>query len=391
MKRKVLGTLVLTLAVTAAAADRPETFGDALRGLTPAQQSAFTAGLAEFIEVEGVDDGLGPVFNDRSCAACHNVPATGGGSEHTVTRFGTTTDGAFDPLAQFGGSLIQAQSIGPADAAGIHQFQAESVPPAATIVIHRRTTPLYGLGLVEAVPDADLVALAAREAQNDPRTAGRVAMVADLVRGGQSVGKFGWKSQVPTLMQFSADAYLNEMGITSPLFPNENCPNGNCAELQWNPAPGVNDDGSGVRKFADFMALLAPPAPAATRDRTGGAGERTFAEIGCASCHTATLHSGASDVAALSNKIFHPYSDFLLHDMGALGDGIAQGAANGREMRTAPLWGLRTVTRYLHDGRASTMEEAILAHDGQGRPARDRFAALDPRRKANLLSFLGSL
>jgi CxxC motif-containing protein (DUF1111 family) len=355
--------------------------------------AAFQAGLAEFSEEEEIDDGLGPVFNDRSCAACHSAPAVGGGSDRMVTRFGTTTSGVFDPLAQFGGSLIQEKSIGPADLAGLHQFQAESVPSAATIVVHRRTTPLFGLGLVDAVADADFVALAAKEAQQGDDTAGRVAMVADLVHGGQSVGKFGWKAQVPNLMQFSADAYLNEMGITSPLFPNENCPNGNCAELSFNPAPGLNDAGDGVQKFADFMTMLAPPSTHAVNphDRSGDAGERTFEQIGCASCHTPALRSGKSDVAALSNKTFHPYSDFLLHDMGALGDGIAQGAASGREMRTTPLWGLRAVTRYLHDGRAATLEEAILAHDGQAKAARDRFAHLDGRHKAGLLAFLNSL
>src|ERR1051325_2215388 len=364
----------------------------ALRGLTPAQQAAFEAGLDEFSEAEEVEDGLGPVFNDRSCAACHSAPVVGGGSERTVTRFGAMTGGAFDPLAQFGGSLIQENSIGPADLAGIHQFIAETVPAAATIVAHRRTTPLFGLGLVDAVPDADFFALAAREAATGDGTAGRVAMVADLVHGGQSVGKFGWKAQVPKLMPVSADAYLNEMGIPSPLFPNENCPNGNCAELAFNPMPGLNDEGDGVQKFADFMSMLAPPARANVRDRRDGdAGERTFADIGCASCHTPALRSGSSAIAALANKTFHPYSDFLLHDMGSLGDGIVHGAAGAREMRTAPLWGLRFVTKYLHDGRAGSVEAAILAHDGQGRAARDRFARLDGRRKSSMLAFLNSL
>ena len=390
MRWKLL-VLVSMFTATAATSDRPDMFGDPLPGLTPAQLSAFQAGVAEFTEVEEVGDGLGPVFNDRSYAACHSAPAAGGGSDRIVTRFGTTTNGAFDPLAQFGGSLIQEKSIGPADLAGIHQFTAETVPAAATIVVHRRTTPLFGLGLVDTISDADFAALAAKEAAQGDGTAGRVSMVADLVHGGQSVGKFGWKAQVPNLMQFSADAYLNEMGITSPLFPNENCPNGNCAELAFNPMPGLNDTGGGLQKFNDFMTLLAPPARVARRDRTGDAGERTFAEIGCASCHTPALRSGSSPVAALSNKTFHPYSDFLLHDMGALGDGIAQGAATGSETRTAPLWGLRMMTRYLHDGRAASVEAAILAHDGQGKAARDRFARLDERRKSSLLAFLASL
>jgi len=379
---------MLLLVAPAAFAQRQGSFGDPLPGLTKAQRAAFDAGLEEFNEAEEADEGLGPVFNGRSCAECHSVPAVGGASERTVTRFGTTTNGAFDPLARFGGSLIQESAIGPADLPGLHQFTAETVPAAATIVTKRRTTPLFGLGLVDAVPDAEFHALAARQAARGDGTAGRVSVVADLVHGGTAVGKFGWKGQVPNLMQFSADAYFNEMGITSPLFSSENCPNGNCAELDYNPMPGLNDDGSGVTAFNDFMTMLGAPP----RDRrSNDAGERTFESIGCASCHVATWTTGSSPIAALDRTRFHPYSDFLLHDMGALGDGIAQGTATGREMRTAPLWGLRTFTRYLHDGRAATLEEAILAHDGQGRAASERFRALDGRERSRLLAFLNSL
>ena len=118
---------------------------------------------------------------------------------------------------------------------------------------------------------------------------------------------------------------------------------------------------------------------------------RTNGGIGCDSCHVATLHSGASDVAALNRQTYHPYSDFLLHDMGSLGDGIEQGQASGREIRTAPLWGLRFIRQYLHDGRATTVDQAIQAHDGQARAARDRYNALDPQTKTKVLAFLGSL
>ena len=386
--------VAIVLLVTAAAfGQRSATSGGPLNGLTPAQLAAFNAGLDEFEEEEEAGDGLGPVFNGRSCAECHSVPAVGGGSERTVTRFGKTTNGVFDPMAQFGGSLIQNQAIGPNDVPGLHQFIAETVPAAATVVTKRRTTSLLGLGLVDAVPDADFIALAAKQAMRGDGTAGRVSIVADLVHGGTAVGKFGWKAQVPNLMQFSADAYVNEMGITSPLFAAETCPTGNCAELAFNPAPFLNDDGAGVVAFNDFMTMLAPPQRAMQgRDRRQlDAGEKLFGALGCASCHVATHTTGSSDVAALNHKTFHPYSDFLLHDMGSLGDGIVQGAATGRELRTAPLWGLRDVTRYLHDGRAATLEEAILAHEGQGKAARDRYKALDPRDRPKLLAFLNSL
>jgi len=388
-QRITLLVAIGSLLAATAFGQRPATAGGPLNGLTPAQLAAFNAGLEEFGEEEDVLDGLGPVFNERSCAACHSVPAVGGGSERTVTRFGKMTNGLFDPMTQFGGSLIQDHAIGPDDVAGLHQFVAETVPAAATIVTRRRTTPLFGLGLVDAVPDADFIALAAKQAARGDGTAGRVSIVADVVHGGTAVGKFGWKAQVPNLMQFSADAYFNEMGITSPLFASENCPNGNCAELAFNPAPALNDDGAGVIAFNDFMTMLAPPQPAQGRDNRQG--EKLFGTLGCASCHVATLTTGRSEVAALNRKTFHPYSDFLLHDMGSLGDGIVQGAATGREHRTAPLWGLRAVTRYLHDGRAATLEQAILAHDGQGKASRDRFSALDSRERSRLLAFLNSL
>jgi len=383
-----LAAVVMTFA-TAAVSDRPTTFGDPLPGLTSSQTAAFVDGKSEFVSQEGVADGLGPVFNGRSCGECHSAPTIGGGSDRTVTRFGTTTNGAFDPLAQFGGSLIQDHAITGADGSQ-HDFAPETVPAVATIVAHRRTTPLFGLGLVDATPDQVFVDLAAKEAQRNDGTAGKVNMVTNISAGMPTVGKFGWKDQNPTLFQFAGDAYLNEMGITNPQFPNENCPNGDCSQLAFNPRPDLNDLGDGVTAFANFMKLLAPP-PRGTITGDVTAGEQLFAQIGCASCHVASLHTGSNDVAALDNVVYHPYSDFLLHDMGALGDGIAQGQAGVREMRTAPLWGLRAVTRYLHDARATSITDAILAHDGQGRAARDRFAALDDATKSKLLAFLNSL
>jgi CxxC motif-containing protein (DUF1111 family) len=372
-----------------AANPRTATAGEALAGLTAAQMTKFVNGRAEFLEDEEVGDGLGPLFNGRSCGECHGVPAIGGGdATRFVTRFGRTINGAFDPLADFGGTLIQDHALGIADGSP-HAFAAETVPAQATIVAHRRATPLFGLGLVDATPDADFIALAAREAARGDGTGGRVAMVDNFSAGMKTVGKFGWKAQNPTIFQFAGDAYVNEMGITSAQFPSENCPNGNCSELAFNPSPGINDGGSGVQSLADFMTLLAPPPRASSRD--ADAGEALFERIGCTACHVATLRSGSSSIAALDHQTYHPYSDFLLHDMGSLGDGIEQNNARGRDFRTAPLWGLRYVTAYLHDGRASTLDAAILAHDGQARASRDRFAALDRDSKGKVRAFLGSL
>jgi CxxC motif-containing protein (DUF1111 family) len=363
--------------------------GEPLPGLTATQRSDFEEGREDFREDEEVLDGLGPVFNERSCVACHNVPAIGGGSTRTVTRFARRVNGAFDALTALGGMLIQDHAIGPADGSS-HTFRRENVPAQATIVVQRRSPALFGLGLVDATPDADFVALAAAQTGTRDRVAGRVNLVDNARAGMKTVGKFGWKAHVPTLIQFAGDAYVNELGITSPDFPNENCPQGNCAELAFNPLPGINDDGGGLVLLQNFMTLLAAP-PRGAQNRDTADGESTFERIGCTQCHVATMRTGAHPIAALDRKTYHPYSDFLLHDMGALGDGLEMGSAAGSEFRTTPLWGLRFITRYLHDGRATTVEEAILAHNGQARPARDRFAALAGPAKAKLMAFLGSL
>jgi len=363
--------------------------GDALAGLTAEQRSDFIDGMTEFITQESVSDGLGPVFNERSCAACHSVPATGGGSRRTVTRFARRTNGVFDALTNLGGSLLQDHAIGPPDGVA-HRFRPESVPAQATIVVHRRTPPLFGLGLIDATPDTDFLALAQTQAARGDGVAGRVNMVDNIRAGMKTAGKFGWKAQVPTLFQFSGDAYLNEMGITTPDFPNENCPQGDCGELAFNPAPGLNDDGSGPVALTNFMSMLAAP-PRGPQNRDTADGETTFDSIGCAACHVDTLRTGPNAVAALDRKTYHPYSDFLLHDMGSLGDNLEMGSSTGTEMRTAPLWGLRFITTYLHDGRATTLDQAILAHDGQARGARDQYAGLPAAAKAKLIAFLNSL
>lgn len=222
-----------------------------------------------------------------------------------------------------------------------------------------------------------------------PDVAGKVNIVTDLSTGLPAVGKFGWKDQVPSLFVFSGDAFLNEMGITNPLFPDEICPSGDCSELAFNPRPDLNDGGAGIDAFTDYMTLLGPP-PRGPVTGAVQAGEQVFDRIGCGQCHVATLKTGASPVAALDHQVFHPYSDFLLHDIGT-GDGIEQGQATGAEMRTAPLWGVRAVTLFLHDGRAATLKEAIMAHEGQALFARDNYLALPAGSREKLLEFLRSL
>src|SRR5215470_9497117 len=183
--------------------------GDPLPGLSPGNQAAFDEGKDHFDEVEAVADGLGPVFNDVSCGACHNMPATGGSGTTTVTRFGRTTNGAFDPLANEGGSLIQVQGIGQQ---GACDYVGEVVPADANTMAHRRTTPLFGFGLINAIPDGNLIALAQVERLFPGNIAGRANVMTDIETGQQTVGRFGWKTQNPNLHIFAGDAYLNEMG-----------------------------------------------------------------------------------------------------------------------------------------------------------------------------------
>jgi CxxC motif-containing protein (DUF1111 family) len=378
-------------------------FGAPLAGLSASQLARFNAGVAEFEGPEAISDGLGPVFNAPlsvtaasgvACSTCHSDPVSGGGSSTQFeTRFGRVTGGVFDPLTNLGGSLMQNQGIG--NGAWGFNFVGEVVPPQANVVARRRTTPLFGLGLVEAVPDEALLMIANQQQFQSRQVAGRASMVLDPTLTDPTptqmrVGRFGWKAQHAVLLTFAGDAYLNEMGITTPLFPTENCPQGNCALLAFNPVPGINDTNTSLQQFSDFMEFLAPP-PIQPIPAAGRGGDMLFASLGCAICHMPTLQTGPNVVAALNEVVFHPFSDFLLHDMGSLGDGIVQGGTGAREMRTAPLWGLRNVSAFLHDGRATTVEAAILAHDGQGRPARDRFARLQPSDRARLVAFLKSL
>ena len=362
--------------------------GEPVRGLTAEQLGAWLAARNKFNEDKDAGGGLGPIFNDVSCLRCHNGPVAGGSNPRVVKLFGRTTNGVFSPLTALGGSVLQEEALGPEQ--GMPPFQRELVPAQATIVTQRRTTPLFGLGFVEATPDATFIALAEQQAARNPATAGRVALVTNFDAGTPTVGKFGWKAQGPSLLQFAGEAFLNEMGITNPEFPNENCANGNCNDLARNPAPGLNDTGDDVRQLADFMLMLgAPSRGLITPDVT--AGEQVFQQLGCNECHVPNLTTGSHSNAALSNKTYSPYSDFLLHDMGALGDGIEQGDASGREFRTAPLWGLRAQRTFLHDGRANNINDAITAHDGQARASREAYQRLDAQERATLLAFLNSL
>jgi CxxC motif-containing protein (DUF1111 family) len=304
-----------------------------------------------------------------------------------VTRFGRVTAGVFDPLDAQGGSLLQAKAIDPA--------VLEHVPAQANVVARRLATPVFGAGLIEAIDDQTLLDVARRPQPDGVR--GRAAMVTDVTAGRNRVGRFGWKAQVATLLAFAGDAYSNEMGVTNRFFPTENAPNGNQALLAlWDKVPELEDavdpatGTSDIDHAADFMRYLAaPPALRATASTLQGS--RVFDQIRCTACHLPALVTGAHAVPALSHQVVPLHSDLLLHDMGSLGDGIVQGAAKAREMRTAPLWGLRARGPFLHDGRAATVDAAIRAHDGEGAAARNRYNALPAPQRQQLLDYLAAI
>jgi CxxC motif-containing protein (DUF1111 family) len=382
----VSGSSVVTLAQQTASAPPPSSFGEPLPGLTADERDRFNIGRDDFEEEETVADGLGPVFNDTSCAVCHSNPAVGGDSNTVETRIGRISQDKFDPMTAYGGPLIQSQGI-----ASGGPCSGETVPPEADYVADRKTTPLFGLGLVDNVPDDMFKQIAKSQQKHAPAVAGTPHMVTDVASGKVKVGRFGWKAQIATLRTFSGDAYLNEMGITNLIFPKENAPQGDASQLaSCDAVKGLEDDGEGVEAFTDFMTFLGAP-PRGPITSPVQAGEEIFHEIGCALCHYPTLETGPNTIIALDQVTFHPFSDFLLHDMGDLGDSIEQGQAKGSQMRTAPLWGRRVRKRFLHDGRADTIEEAILAHDGQGQGARKLFQDLSSSDLQALIKFLKSL
>ncbi|MBI5505886.1 MAG: hypothetical protein HY899_13905 [Deltaproteobacteria bacterium] len=372
---------VLALSLAAAAEAVP---GDPLPALSPAHLVWFNEGAAAFSEEYVAEDGLGPIFNDRSCVACHSTPAPGGGSERTVTRFGRSESGNFDPLVSMGGPLLQAQAIDPAC--------VETVPAEANVIVGRLTTPMFGAGLIEAIPDEDIAALADPGDSDGDGISGRLHMV--QYPGRPRVGRFGWKSQEATLLSFSSDAMVSEMGLTNALAPGTTAPGGDVALLaaceaiegRADPEDAVGPEGfTDLVKVTNFARLLAPPTPSV---RPTGRGWRLFRRARCETCHVARWNTGSHTVEELAFVRFYPYSDFLLHDMGALGDGIVQGAAAATEMRTAPLWGIGARTRYLHDGRATSLLEAVQAHGGEAAASRARFDALPAVGKRKLLDFV---
>ena len=380
------GVLILLLAQRRTASQSRENLTNPLPGLTSAQLVAFNDGLEEFEEVDTIEEGLGPVFNGKSCAECHAVPSTGG-SEPNVgvareTRISRILKGRFDPLdgsvsVDRGGQLLQQRAIAVEGCTA----KGEVVPPEATLVSSRNSTPLFGAGLIEAIPERTIL--------GNQGNGGRPNYVSNPDTGTTGLGRFGWKAQVATVHQFAGDAYLNELGITNPSFPHENRPQGQPIQPGCDTVLDPEDDGENVTAFTDFMRFLAP-VPRGPITLQVQRGEKVFSEIGCASCHVPKMMTGRNSVAALSNKPVNLFSDLLLHDIGT-GDGIEQGLATGNDFRTAPLWGLSRRGRFMHDASSNKIEDAIQRHRVESQNARDGFVGLPQSDHDALLAFLGSL
>jgi len=347
-----------------------------------------------FEEVEGRADGLGPTYNAQSCAECHQNVVTGGASQVAEHRTGHYLESVF--VESLGGSLVHSRAT---DAEIV-----ERVNYRDDIRTLRISTNTVGSGFVEAIANETLLAI--RDAQ--PADLRGTAVIVPVLEGDGSgrIGRFGWKNQHASLQSFSADAYLNEMGITSALLPEENTSMGRFVGYgtKFDNVPDPEDDGVDVVAFANFMRSTKAPSRGEV-NHTVNSGEQLFTQIGCATCHVSSITTAAEGTiinggafkvpSALANKIIHPYSDFLLHNIGT-SDGIPilstpEFAATADLMRTAPLWALRTRNRLMHDGLSFTTRDAVERHAGQASSVIGRYNALSEAQKQLLFAFLDSL
>ncbi len=418
-------------------------FGFAPDSLTADQQQLFSIGETLFDQdfspspgSDPISDGLGPMFNGTSCTSCH-VEGGRGVPPDAANRDGEPIGvlvrlsiPGVDPLT--GGPLLEPTY-------GI-QFQdraVEGVPPEGRIEIGYEVTaetlsdgetyelrrPIYslvdlasgpldpdammsprlapqiiGMGLLEAIPDATLMAAADPDDEDGDGISGRVSIVGDSMTGNAMVGRFGWKANVATVLNQVADAFHTDMGITNYFHPRETCTAAQTACLAA-PLSGFFDiDDDRLRAVVFYNQALAVPAARNTDDPDVIAGRTLFEDFGCASCHTPTVETAQAAIPAFSNQTIHPFTDLLLHDMGpGLADDRPTFEASGTEWRTPPLWGIGLIPEVngerflLHDGRARSIEEAILWHGGEAASAADAFRNATPEQRRQLVAFIESL
>ncbi len=377
--------------------------------------------------------GLGPVFNQQSCSACHpengrgqppesegapmlsmlvrlSVPGTSamGGPPGHPAYGDQLNDRAIAGVPAEGRTVVSYAEIpGAFDDGEPYSLRRPTTrfedlafgPLGDDILISPRVAPaMIGLGLLEAVPESLILALADPEDSDGDGISGRPNQVWDEAAGTEALGRFGWKANAPNLRQQNAGAAVGDIGITSPMFPDDNCPPGQdlCANAAIHVGPELS--ASFLDRMTLYTQVLAVPDRRDALDPAVNRGEALFRASGCAECHMPTLLTGDHPVAALSGQTIHPFTDLLLHDMGGgLADGRPDFLANGREWRTPPLWGIGLVgtvnghSNFLHDGRARNLSEAILWHGGEADAARLAFLAMPKADRDALLAFLSSL
>lgn len=359
-----------------------------LPGLSQAELEAFAAGEALFNRPFATEDGLGPIFNQDRCSSCHDLPTSGGHGAEPVFKVSR-----FDPvegcstLPEHGGDLLQTVVIESGRAMG---FGAERIPPNATAHTEIRAPAVYGLGLVEQIPEADIV----RNADPDDADGDGISGRPNLDAAGRA-GRFGRRAQHTTLGGFIEEAIRLEMGITTPAHPVEEAHNGVPLPEGLDVVPDPEVGAAELALLTDYMRFLAPPQAIRAEDPRAQAdieeGGKIFEFMGCDACHTPSFTTSASDTPALDRKRFRLYSDLLLHDMGPELADICSPGILPSEWKTARLVGLGHRSEFLHNGRAQRLSDAILLHGGEAAAARDVFRRLTEEARSQVLAFLRSL
>jgi CxxC motif-containing protein (DUF1111 family) len=361
--------------------------GDPLAWVTPAERARFEQGAQHF-DVEFEDaTGLGPLFNEASCAECHEDPARGGSGDEIEFHATTSNfDGSCNELTEYGGPVYQQfSSTALRPLLARLKVEKEIIPSFASAVGLRTSAPLFGLGLVDAVPDAAILAMADPFDRNGDGISGRANLTSD-----GRVGRFGRKAAVASLRAFNDGAFHDEIGITSTALPSEGTFGGYAMPSRADQVADPETNEEALDLTDAFVRLLAPVAPLELTKQARD-GRSLFARVNCTGCHAPTLKTGNNPVAALRYREVAAYSDLLLHDLGpALAD-ICRHGASAAEFRTQPLMGLRLLPHFMHDGRAHTVTEAIQAHGGEATESRQEFDQLSEQQRAALVEFLNSL
>jgi len=367
--------------------------GEPLPGLTVDELQRFRQGEAIFRREFTAQEGLGPLFNDNSCFSCHDTPTSGGGGVDPVTLASRWIEekGRCRLPGPKGGAVVQ-QRMTPALAEALNELgiRHTGAPPWTTEVVEMLGPTLYGMGLIDGIPDEEILARADPENRSEHGATGRVGRTPD-----GRPGRFGRKATHPDLRSFTAGALLGEMGITTPAHPDEIPLHDRPLPPGVDPAPDPEMTDREVDLLTDYVRFLAAPPRALPDDPLELArvdrGEGLFVEVGCARCHVPEMTTGPSEISALDRVPVPLYSDLLLHDLGPEMAGICGPDATPSEWRTAILMGLRFRSELLHDGRAVRLEQAIALHGGEAAAARAAFQALSLLEQQALLAFLRTL